>query len=157
MPDLGKNVVAGAVGGIIGATVMTLILIGSKVVMGLPPLADFMVMGTFVRGGIVGGFVAHYLVGVVDGAIFAALVATVPALKLGSWGKALGLGLLFGVIVYVIVFIPIAFTGFAPIMMAMMGPGAAAMMPTVLALALVEHLLFGLIVGFTTYGWTRGE
>ena len=156
--SVGRSVSAGILGGVIGATVMTIILIGSKAAMGLPLLADFMVMGTFVGGGaaaIAAGFIAHYLVGIVDGAIFGAVTSGVGALRLGSPGKAAGLGLLYGLILYLVVFIPVAFMGFAPIMMAMMGPGAQAMMPMVLSIAFIEHLLFGLIVGITTYGLTR--
>lgn len=46
---------------------MVMILVASKIMLGLPPLADFMIMGTFVgaSGGslIPGGFAAHFFVG----------------------------------------------------------------------------------------------
>jgi hypothetical protein len=138
---------------------MTLILVASKVMVGLPPLADFMVMGTFVgaSGGSVAaaGFSAHFLVGLVDGVIFAAVVASVSKLRLTGWGKSAALGLAFGLVVYLLVFLPISLAGFAPIMMAMMGAGAAGMMPMVQGVAVFEHLVFGLIVGASVFAGTR--
>ncbi|MDJ0269085.1 MAG: hypothetical protein NXY59_00765 [Aigarchaeota archaeon] len=151
-----RGIIGGALGGLVGATIMTAILIASKAAMGLPLLADFMVMGTFVGGAVAAGFAAHYIVGLVDGIIFATIVAVVKALRPTSTGKALALGALYGVIPFILVFIPVLMLGFAPIMMALMGAGAAAMLPTVIALGFVEHLLFGLIVGALVYLFSRG-
>ncbi len=151
-----RSIVGGALGGLVGATIMTAILIASKAAMGLPLLADFMVMGTFVGGAVVAGFAAHYIVGLVDGVIFAAIVTSVSALRLTSAGRALALGALYGVILFILVFIPVLMLGFAPIMMAMMGAGAAAMLPTVITLGFIEHLLFGLTVGALVYLFSRG-
>ncbi|GBC75354.1 hypothetical protein HRbin06_00672 [archaeon HR06] len=81
-----RNFIAGALGGIIGAAVMTVILIGSKLAMGMPMLVDFIVMGLFVGGkgetAIPAGFLAHFLVGIVDGIIFSIIVTSVNYLDL---------------------------------------------------------------------------
>lgn len=135
---------------------MTVILIASKAVMGLPLLADFIVMGAFVGGGVEYGFTAHYLVGLVDGIIFAAITTSVKRLKLTSMRKAFALGALYGVLLFILVFIPILMLGFTPIMISMMGAGAAAMIPTVLSLGFVEHLLFGIAVGALVYIFSKG-
>ena len=151
MVSLGRNIVGGIVGGLVGVTIMTIILIASKMMMGMPTFADFAVMGTFVGGdsgsAIGAGFAAHYLVGIADGVIFAIIITSVSRFRLTSWGKAIGLGLIFGFIVWLIVFIPVMMGGFSPIMMGMMGAEAAKMAPMVLGLALVEHLLYGISVG----------
>lgn len=159
MVSLGRNIFGGIVGGIVGVTIMTVILIGSKMMMGMPAFADFFVMGTFV-GGNTGsatgvGFVAHYLVGIADGAIFATIVTSVSRFRLTSWGKAVGLGLIFGFILWLIVFIPVTMGGFAPIMMSMMGPAAAEMLPMVLGISLMEHLLYGISVGGVMFAILR--
>lgn len=159
MVSLGRNIFGGIVGGIVGVTIMTVILIGSKMMMGMPAFADFFVMGTFVGGNtgsaIGAGFVAHYLVGIADGAIFATIVTSVSRFRLTSWGKAVGLGLIFGFILWLIVFIPVTMGGFAPIMMSMMGPAAAKMLPMVLGISLMEHLLYGISVGGVMFAILR--
>jgi hypothetical protein len=102
---MNPRVIAGGIaGGVVGATVMSMILVASKAVMGMPLLADFVVMGKFVGGvdeaAIAAGFAAHYLVGSVLGGIFGALVAYVEWLKPTSGAKALSIGVAFGAVVW---------------------------------------------------------
>ncbi len=152
--NVGRFALAGVVGGLIGATLMTIVLVGSKLVMGLPLLADFVIMGTFVGGGssaIAAGFTAHYIVGIVAGVIFGVVAAYVGSLRPVSGGRATALGLLYGIILWIVLFVPTAMFGFAPIMMRMMGPAATNMMPTVMGIAFLEHLLFGLSVAGFVY------
>ncbi|GEM_PF-1080924 len=161
MTASGRSITGGIIGGIIGATIMTIILIGSKMMMGMPALADFVVMGTFVGGtesaAVSAGFIAHYLMGIILGAALGAIVASSEKLQLTSWGKAAGIGLLYGVIVWLVVFIPTVMYGFAPIMMNMMGQDAAGMLPMVLGIAFIEHLLYGISVGALIFVATRTE
>ncbi|KCZ70505.1 hypothetical protein ANME2D_02525 [Candidatus Methanoperedens nitroreducens] len=161
MTALGRSIFGGIAGGVVGATVMTIILIGSKAMIGMPMLTDFVVMGTFVGGTestVVGaGFIAHYLLGIILGAALGAIVASSEKLQLTSWGKAAGVGLLYGVIVWLVVFIPTLMYGFAPIMMNMMGPAAADMFPMVLGIAFIEHLLYGMSAGALIFVATRTE
>jgi hypothetical protein len=156
-----RAVAGGLIGGLVGAFIITLILEATKIMIGLPPLADFMVMGTFVGGsgasGVPAGFVAHFLVGAIDGIIFGILVTTVGRLALTSWAKASCLGLVFGLVVYLIVFLPVSVTNFALIMMVMMGPSAAGMMPVVQGDAVVEHLAFGLTVASVVFAFTGAK
>lgn len=140
-----------AVGGFLGAIVMSVILVGSKVMMGLPAMADYMVMGSFAggqgEGAVMVGWAAHILTGIVVGLIFGGITGYVAKLKVTGFGKGLLLGVLYGFVVYVVLFLPLLMLGFAPIMMAMMGPAAAAMAPIVMAIGLVEHLIYGGVLG----------
>ncbi len=161
MAELGKSITGGIIGGIIGATVMAIVLIASKVMIGLPKFADFVIMGTFVGGtgssAAGAGFIAHYLTGIILGAILGAIVASVERLRLTSWRKATGIGMLYGVIVWLVFFLPTVMYGFAPIMMKMMGQAAVGMLPMVLGIAFIEHLLYGLSVGALIFVATRTE
>jgi hypothetical protein len=154
-----RAIAGGLVGGLVGAIIMTVILVATKMMVGLPPLADFMVMGTFVGGSgtsvVPAGLAAHFSVGIVDGIIFGVLVTTVGRLGLTSWARVLGLGIAFGFLAYLLVFLPVSMTGFAPIMMAMMGPSAAGLMPMVQGVAIFEHLIFGLVVATSVFAAIR--
>lgn len=130
---------------------MAIILVGTKLMVGLLPLTDFVVMGTFVGGFAAStvplGFAAHLLTGIIDGAIFAVFVTRIARLSLTGWSEAIGISLVFGFAVYLVAFLPISMLRFAPIMMVVMGPSAGSMMPTVQEVAIIEHLVFGLTVG----------
>lgn len=156
-----RSIEGGIIGGIIGATIMTVILVGSKMMMGMPLLADFVVMGTFVGGtgsaAVSAGFIAHYLLGITLGAVLGAIVASVKKLRLTNWGKAAGIGLLYGIVVWLVIFLPTVMYGFAPIIMNMMGVVAAGMFPMVLGIAFIEHLLYGISLGALIFVATRTE
>ncbi|WP_231918271.1 hypothetical protein [Saccharolobus solfataricus] len=72
------------------------------------------------------GMIAHFVVSIVIGVIFGVIVLYVRQLNLTFSLKALGLGLATGLIVYVVVFIPVAMTMFAPVMIHFLGSMAAA-------------------------------
>ncbi len=142
-----------ALGGFLGAVVMGIILVASKVMMGLPTQADFIVMGTFAggrgEGSVTVGWAAHLFTGIIAGLIFGAITSNVSKLHITGIGKGALLGIVFGFVVYIVFFVPLMMMGFAPIMMAMMGPAAAAMAPIVLAIGLIEHLIYGGVLGST--------
>ncbi len=135
---------------------MDIVLVGSKVALGLPPLADFMIMGIFVGGSgasaVPAGILAHHLFGVFVGVVFVLsilyLSRSIGFFNPSSLGKAVMLGVLAGVVVYIVAFIPTLMLGFAPIMVGLMGEAAMAMMPIVLFLGFVEHILYGLSIGY---------
>lgn len=153
--SLSRMVGGGVVGGVVGGTIMTLILIASKAMMGLPALADFMVMGAFVGGGVGEGFAAHYFVAVIAGVLFAAVTYGVASLRMDSARKSAVLGLVLGLVLFFLLFVPVLMLGFSPIMMAMMGAGAAAMLPMVITIGFIEHLLYGLSVSAVVYAVAR--
>lgn len=153
MSQISRTIGFAALGGLLGAIVMSIILVGSKLMMGLPAMADFMVMGSFAggqgEGAVTVGWSTHLLTGIVVGVIFGAISTYVTKLKITGLRKGLLLGILYGFVVYVVLFLPLLTMGFAPIMMAMMGPAAAAMAPIVMAIGLVEHLIYGGVLGTT--------
>ena len=151
-------VVSGILGGLIGAILMDVILVLSKIIMGLPALADFMVMGASLGDGIVLGVVAHHLVGIFWGIVLGVLVfysrgRLIPS---GDWIASIFYGSLFGLIVYSIFFTWVMVFLFAPTMVEMIGAERAAMMaPAVLALAALEHVVFGSMVALTISYWRK--
>ena len=76
---------------------MSIILVGNKVMMGQPAMADFVVMGSFAGGrgeGVVTvGLAAHFLTGTVVGLIFGAITGYVSKLNVSGISRRL----LFGV------------------------------------------------------------
>ena len=154
--NLSKTFYGSILGGFVGAVFMDIILVATKVMMGMAPLADFMVMGTFVGGSagttILAGAIAHHLVGIVTGAIFGLSIYSLGknygSFNLNNYVKGLGLGLLFGVILYIVLFLPLAMFGFKPIMVDMMGADMAmALMPMIMNISFIEHIVFGATVG----------
>ena len=109
-----RGLSGGAGGGFVGAIFIMLILMGGFVAMGLPALAPFMTMGAFVAGPgpsvAALGLVAHYLEGIVDGLIFVAILGGLGSrfrvFRMTSGGKSLGLGVRYGILVWIIVFQP---------------------------------------------------
>ena len=148
-------IVAGIIGGIIGAILMDVILVGSKILLGLPALADFMVMGTSIgfSGGLAipAGFIAHHIVGAAWGAVIGYIAAASGILERSiSWVYSVGYGSMAGIIIYAIFFTPILIFIFRPVMAGMMGEEAAAqMMPIVAGLGFTEHIIFGAATALT--------
>jgi hypothetical protein len=60
-------------------------------------------------------------------------------------------GLAYGFVIWLVFFLPLLMYGFAPVMMSMMGEMALSMMPMVISMGLLEHLIYGLSLGLTTY------
>ena len=78
-------------------------------------------------------------------------------MRLTSIGKSLGLGIVAGLVLYLVFFLPLAMTSFAKVMMMLMGPKASMMMGSVLAVGLTGHLVYGLIVGGVAYFIAKGR
>lgn len=103
------------------------------------------------------GFIAHYLIVIIHGAILGIIIASVESLGLTNGRRATGIGLLYVAIVWLIVFLPTKIYGFPPIMMNMMGPTVAGMLPIALDIAFIEHLLYGISMGALIFVVTRTE
>ena len=86
------------------------------------------------------GWTLHLATGAVVGAVFGVLLAKVARLGLTTTGRALELGGIAGVAVFVVFFIP---------MMAMLMPALMGM-PTMVGGGLVAHVIFGLVLGGVT-------
>jgi len=151
----GNIIISSIIGGILGGIVMVIVLMIGAMTLSLPPTAFPMVMGmalgASINNAIIVGIIAHFVVSIVIGVIFGAIVSYIRPLNLKSSKKALGLGLDAGLIVYLVAFIPVAMFMFAPVMIHMMGSSAATILPDVLGIAVIGHILYGLILGISAF------
>ncbi len=88
----------------------------------------------------VAGWMLHIITGLAAGAIFGALVASVSVLHLKNTGRALVLGGVAGVVVWVVFFLPMM----AVLMPSLMGMGS------MVGGSFVAHVIFGLVLGGVT-------
>lgn len=152
--------IGGAVfGGVIGGIVMAIILAAGGMMLGTGAVGMFMVIGMSLGAGMMAaasvGLVLHFVVAIVAGLIFGIAIYAIKPFRNISSTRGLGLGALYGIIVYLVFFLPMAIKVLSPTMMHLMGPKASMMMGTVLAIAFIGHLLYGLILGFTTFFFAR--
>jgi hypothetical protein len=101
-----KGLVLGLAGGVAATVVIDLITAAVLPLIGLPADGGFAVIGDTaagflalfgigVAGGVLLGAVLHYLIGAALGVLFGAAVTRIPALRLSSLKKGLGLGILY--------------------------------------------------------------
>ena len=83
------------------------------------------------------GWILHLLTGIIVGAIFGVAVAKVSRLRLKNTGRALVLGTVAGIVVWIIFFMPLM----AVMMPALMG------MPMMVGGSFVAHIVYGLVLG----------
>ncbi|WMT44411.1 MAG: hypothetical protein RE469_09420 [Cuniculiplasma divulgatum] len=150
-----RVVISSVIGGIVGGVLMLIVLMAGAAGMGLPSdtFALIMGMGLGVSMGsaVMVGVLGHFTVSIVAGAIFGALVSYVKPLKLGKGHRSLALGLIFGIVVYLVFFLPMAMIVFSSVMMALMGAKAAMILPDVLVVGLIGHIVYGLTLGAITF------
>ena len=152
--------IGGAVlGGVIGGIVMAIIPAAGGMMLGTGAAGMFMMIGMGLGAGMMTatlvGLVLHFVVAIVTGLIFGISVYAVKPFRKISSARGLGLGALYGIIVYLVFFLPMAMKVLAPTMMHLMGPKASMILGTVLAIAFIGHLLYGLILGFSTFFFAR--
>ena len=154
-----KVVMSSIIGGIIGGILMLMILMAGAAGMGLSPTTFALVMGmglgASMGSAVMIGVLGHFIVGIVAGAIFGAIVSYAKPLKLKNGQRSLMLGLVFGIVLYVVFFLPMAMTVFASVMLSMMGAKAAMMLPDVLVIGFIGHILYGLALGATGFYVSR--
>ena len=135
-----RTVGSALLGGFVGAIVMGVIALMMPVTtpMGAAPFfvaaAMMMGMGSMSTAA---GWTLHLLTGVIVGAIFGVAVAKVPSLRLKNAGRALTLGAVAGVAVWIVFFMPMM----AILMPALMG------MPTMVGGSFAAHIIYGLVLG----------
>ncbi|HKJ97079.1 MAG TPA: hypothetical protein VJ944_05000 [Thermoplasmataceae archaeon] len=152
-------ITSSVVGGILGGIVMLIVLMVGAMGMGLSATTFAMVMGMGL-GASMGaatavGVVSHFVVAIVAGGIFGAIVSFVKPLGLKTAGRAPILGLVFGIVMFLVFFLPMAMAVFAPVMMHLMDPKAAMMLPDVLVTGFIGHILFGLVLGTVAFYFGR--
>ncbi len=162
-----RGIVGGIVGGLVGAALMAVLLMGAMMMMGMPALMMFTAMGAALGGSAMTGLGLHFLTSIILGAILGVGVTAVWKLRPTSAIKSTGLGILYGVVVFVVFFLPLAMMAFAPAMVnviqmmaqsqgmpisqSMAMAKAQSLLPSVLAVAFVGHLIFGAVVGLSVY------
>jgi hypothetical protein len=101
-----RGVFVGLIGGLVGTIVMDLfgavlfLALGGPASLSFSIIGDaaatfFATMGVALAGGAPLGALLHYLIGLALGGIFGAAVSAIAVLHLGSWKKAVGLGILY--------------------------------------------------------------
>jgi hypothetical protein len=101
-----RGLTLGLIGGIVATIVIDLVTAAVLPLMGLPADGGFSVIGDTaagflalfgigVAGGVALGAVLHYLIGAALGVLFGAAVTRIPAFRLGSIRKGVGLGILY--------------------------------------------------------------
>lgn len=148
-------IISSIVGGFLGGVVMLIVLMIGALAMGLSVTAFALIMGlglgATMGSAVMVGVIGHFTVSIVAGAIFGVFVSYVKPLSLKSGTRSLALGFILAIVLYLVFFVPMTLTVFAPVMMSLLGPGAAAMLPDVLVIGLIGHLLYGLILGTSAF------
>ena len=155
----GNVITSSIIGGIIGGILMLLVLMAGAARMGLSATTFALVMGmglgASMGSAVMVGILGHFIVSIVAGAAFGTIVYYVKSLKLKDGQRSLILGLVFGIVLYLIFFLPMAITVFASVMMNLMGAKGALMLPDVLVIGFIGHVLYGLGLGATAFYVSR--
>lgn len=150
-----RVLISAIIGGIIGGILMLLVLMAGATGMGLSATTFALVMGmglgASMGSAVMVGVLGHFMVSIVAGAIFGAVVSYVKPLRMKNGSRSLILGVAFAIVLYLVFFLPMAMTVFASVMMNMMGAKAGMMLSDVLAIGFIGHLLYGLALGETTF------
>jgi hypothetical protein len=154
-----KGLIVGLIGGVVATIVIDLITVAVLPLMGMPADGGFIVIGDTaagflalfgidVAGGVPLGVVLHYVIGAALGVLFGAAVTRIPALRLNSIKKGVGLGILYAEIISLpIVVLP-------PIILKMAAPEAAQWF----GFCVVMHAIWGAVLGSVmAYGLRRGR
>lgn len=149
-----KGTVLGLIGGLVGTIVMDLTLVATLLAVGLPAVASFATIGDTAAGffalfgiQVAGGFplgaVVHYLLGLILGAIFGAVLFWIGALRVRSMKR----GVLLAVLYIEIISQPILAT--APLVLNMTTTETLQWF----GVSFVMHLIWGIVLGVVvSYG-----
>ncbi|HZY95175.1 MAG TPA: hypothetical protein VFE98_10040 [Candidatus Bathyarchaeia archaeon] len=98
----------GAVGGVAGSIVLGVFAVIGSVAMGQEVFYVTIARKLgFGDSSVIGGWVMHFVVGIVAGAVFVALTAFIRKLALTTLRNSLLIGLLGGWVIWVIVYVPV--------------------------------------------------
>jgi len=151
---LSRGIRLGLIGGLVGTIVMDLVMVGMFSIMGLPAGTFFSFIGTAagtflsligitIGGGIPLGAVLHYLIGLLLGLIFGAVVSQVDVLRLDTPRKGMLLGVIYTEIGSIVLLLPAA----------MILRMAVPEMLELFGLSFIFHLVWGIVLGgFVSYG-----
>lgn len=139
----GTNITSGSIGGAAGGFAMIPFFVLASTMMGMPPMAILagigIAFGATTDSAVAVGIVMHFVASVLIGMIFGAVTATVDRLRITSYRKGVGEGLIAGMIAFAVLALPMA---------TMSGGGTQQM--SVLAISIAEHLAYGAVLGAVT-------
>ena len=103
-----RGIKAGALGGLIGSIVLGLLAGISALVLGeeifYVTIARKLGLGDF---SLAGAWILHFTVGIIAGAVFIGVTAVMKRLAITSTGRGVWIGLLGGIAVWLIVYVPV--------------------------------------------------
>ena len=152
-----KGLAIGLVAGLVATIVIDLIMMGYLLFKGQPADDGFAVIGDTtagllslfgidVAGGVLPGVVWHYLIGLALGAIFGVTVTRLDALRLDSWKKGAGLGILYAEVISIPLLV------MPPIILKWTASATA----DLLRFYVVMHAIWGVLLGLVvSYGLRR--
>ncbi|MCS4538884.1 MAG: hypothetical protein HYY67_08515 [Thaumarchaeota archaeon] len=131
-----RGIKAGAVGGIVGSLIQGLIGFALTQSMGeeifFVTVAKLMGLGS---ASFVGGWGLHIITGLIVGAIFMSITARVGTFRLAGVGKSVGVGVVAGIVVWVVWFVPL---------ISVLIPGSLSRGDLLIG-ALILHIVYGTI------------
>ncbi len=144
--SVSRGIKAGAIGGIAGSLVLG--LLGELAAVSMGQEVFYVTIAKklgFGDASVIGGWVLHFIVGMVAGAVFVGITAVVKSLALTTTRKSLWVGLLAGAAVWVVVYVPVtAFLVPADLTSAMFAVGS-----------LVLHMVFGIVTALAAVSLLR--
>ena len=98
----GRALISAVIGGIVGGVLMLLVLMGGASGMGLSSTTFALVMGmglgASMGSAVMIGVLGHFIVSIVAGAIFGAIVSYVKPFRMKSGPRSIGLGVAFAIV-----------------------------------------------------------
>lgn len=139
-------------GGLLGGFFIMLILFYAASSLGLPYYAVYLVYGLSLHAALSSatnvGYLVHYVAASVIAMLFITLLQTVGPFKGTRAPKMIALGLVYGIVVFIVFFIPLFYLAFAPVMVSLLGKSAVdAVAGKVLLFAFIVHVVYGLTIG----------
>ncbi len=166
----GEGAGTGALGGAIAGAVMLLLMVAMNIETGNMPFASQVMIGMMVIKGITlstyVGIGLHMVASILVGLIFG-VVTSADRLKLTSIGNGIGLGIVTGMISFVVIFLPLMMFLIPQQMIAltqMMNPNITsdtimqniqASMPAIINNTILIHIIYGAVLGAITTGMLR--
>ena len=133
-----------------------LILFYAATSLGLPYFAVYLVYGLSLHASASVatdvGYAVHYIAASVIAMLFIALIQLVKPFRSTNAPKTIALGLIYGIVVFVVFFVPLFYLAFAPVMISLLGKAAVdAVAGKVLLFAFIVHVVYGLTIGSWSY------
>lgn len=168
-----RGAIYGAIGGLVAGWIMAPFLMITSVILGIPDDTFFVILGEysadfqFDETALQTGFVIHMTAGVVIGTLFGMVTASIAKLRITSFTKSIAEGAIAGMIAFIVLFLPVMTTSYQNLTQAIsennqdlsegeMANLAEQVFPAMIALSMVDHLIYGVILGIVTAGFVVG-